>query len=77
MTTDGHLVRHDERGGYEIDAGLLKRHAWLTLGEGQLLFDPTGHQFDGCGRPSLARYWVQARPRRIAFTDWRQRERRR
>ena len=68
---DGTRVSEDERGGFDTQCGILKRHAWLAVGEGLWLFDPTGHQFDGVGRATLDRYWHQRKGGRISLLEWR------
>lgn len=71
---DGAHISDVERGGYETDGGAIRRHAWLAVGGGLWLFDPTAHQFDGCGRADVDRYWVQEKGERIRFTEWRARQ---
>jgi hypothetical protein len=60
-----------ERGGYEIERGVIRRHVWLAPGSSLSLFDPTAHQFDSYGHPALARYWRQNPGCRLPFAAWR------
>ena len=58
-----------DRGGYLRDEGSAPwAHAYLALGEGLWLFDPTWGQFRRAGEPTLARYRA---PGGMAFTEWR------
>ncbi len=56
-------------GGYRDGCGEVRRHAWLAIGHRMLVFDPTGHQFDGCGGSRLDSYVVGGEP----FLTWRAR----
>lgn len=59
------------RSGYLGGSRRVERHYWVTLDEGELIFDPTAHQWDDRGGLDIARYRMDGKP----FIDWRTRPR--